>query len=258
MKPRTQQHGVLAYLFLIMVVGCTPPAAKEEAPAPSEDGGVRVAAAPLAPSAEQVVRAYVPNHIALSFDDVVEGKLPEGWKIDATNPRGRLADWAVVTDAKAPSTPSVLSLTKVNDTFGGVFNLCWNSNVSFEDGEIEAKVRANSGKVDQGGGMIWRAKDANNYYIVRYNPLESNFRLYYVKDGARRILADASDLSIRAGEWFTIRIVHKANKIEGWLNGKKLLEITDRTFRKGGGIGVWTKADAATSFDDLIVRSENR
>ena len=185
---------------------------------------------------------------------VTAGQLPAGWKVDATNPRGRLADWAVVTDAKAADGRKVFTLTKVHDTFGGVFNLCWNPSIRFRNGVIEVKVRANTGRVDQGGGVIWRAKDSNNYYIARCNPLEGNFRLYDVKDGARKILAGAGDLKIAAGEWFTIRIVHQGDAIEGWLNGKKLLAVTDRTFREAGGAGLWTKADAATSFDGFTVK----
>ena len=119
---------------------------------------------------------------------------------------------------------------------------------------IEGKGKAETGREDQGGGTIWRVQDKDNYYIARYNPLESNFRLYYVKNGARKILADASGVNIKAREWFAVKIVHKGEKIEGWLNGKKLLETTDRTFREAGGVGFWTKADAATSFDNLSVK----
>ncbi|MBI5048788.1 MAG: hypothetical protein HZB54_07570 [Deltaproteobacteria bacterium] len=188
-----------------------------------------------------------------NFEDIPIGQVPAGWKIDATDPKGRLAEWGVITDHGAPSSPHVLSITKINDTFGGVFNLCWTSDILFKDGVIESKVRANSGEEDQGGGVIWRAKDANNYYLARYNPLERNFRLYYVKDGARKILADSAKLGVKTGEWFTIRIIHRDDKIEGWLNEKKSFEVTDRTFMNPGGVGFWTKADAATSFDDLSI-----
>ncbi len=183
-------------------------------------------------------------------------ELPPGWKVAATNPRGDLAEWKVVADDQAPSAPNVLTITRIKDGFRGVFNLFWTPKVSFQDGTIELKLRANTGEVDQGGGPIWRVKDANNYYIARYNPLERNFRLYCVKNGARRILDDARGISIKAGEWFTIKIVHKGEKIEGWLNGKKLLEARDRTFREAGGVGFWTKADAATSFDGLTVKPD--
>jgi len=181
-------------------------------------------------------------------------KLPPGWKVAATNPKGPLAEWRVVADAHAPSSANVLKVTRIKDRSRGVFNLFWTPNVSFQDGIIELKLRADTGRVDQGGGPIWRVKDADNYYIARYNPLEGNFRLYYVKNGARKTLADAGGIRIKAGQWFTIKIVHRGRRIEGWLNGKKLLEATDRTFGQAGGVGFWTKADAATSFDDLTVR----
>ena len=191
----------------------------------------------------------------LSLEDVAEGKLPPGWKVAATNPKGGLAEWAVVRDVGAPGQPKkVLSLTKAHDGSRGVFNLCWNPQVVFQDGEIEVMVRANSGAIDQGGGIIWRARDANNYYIARYNPLERNFRLYFVKDGKRQMLADKGDLEIKPREWFTLKIVHRDNNIEGSLNGENMWTVTDKTFTNPGGIGFWTKADAATSFADLHLR----
>lgn len=90
----------------------------------------------------------------LSFDDIKEGTLPEGWKIDATNPGDLLATWKVVKDETAPSKPHVLSITEIYDKSGGVFNLFWTNKVSFKDGVLEVKVRANSGEEDQGGGLI--------------------------------------------------------------------------------------------------------
>ncbi len=190
------------------------------------------------------------------FDDVKSAETLKGWEIAATDPRGPLAEWKIIEDATAPSLPSVLSITKINDSFGGVFNLFWTREVSFKDGLLEVKVRANQGEEDQGGGLIWRAKDTNNYYIARYNPLEKNYRLYSVKDGARKILDDAKVPDIGTGQWFTLTIQHKEDKITGWLNGQELLHAADQTFAETGGVGLWTKADAATSFDDFKVQTE--
>jgi hypothetical protein len=191
--------------------------------------------------------------VILSLDKQAEGALPPGWKIDATNPQGLLAKWAVVREGQTPSAPMVLSLSEVHDGSRGVFNLCWNPAMAFRDGHLEVKIRSNTGKIDQGGGLIWRARDANNYYVARYNPLEANFRLYIVKDGQRQMLADKSGLNIKTGEWFTLKILHQGDKIQGWLNDEKLLDKKDRTFPAAGGIGFWTKADAASSFKDLRV-----
>lgn len=190
------------------------------------------------------------NAQPLSFDN--DGRLPAGWKADATG--GRPAEWQVVRDANAVSAPNVLAITRINDSARGNFNLFWSSDAKFLNGNIEVSIRANSGDIDQGGGLIWRARDANNYYIARYNPLERNLRLYYVKDGARKMLTDAPGLSIGSGEWFTLKIAHHGERIQAWLNGKKLIETTDATFTANGGIGVWAKADAASSFDNLTVR----
>ncbi len=111
--------------------------------------------------------------------------------------------------------------------------------------------------MDQGGGPIWRVKDQNNYYIARWNPLENNFRVYYVKDG-KRVQLDSADVDVSASEWHTIRIEHNGDQITGFLDGKELLEVTDSAFPEGGGVGLWTKADAASFFDDLVIERKER
>lgn len=214
-----------------------------------------VGAAGIVIGVYQAVEAFAAEDLTVTFDDVPQGQLPRGWTIDATNAGGRLAEWSVVTDTNAPSKPNVLTLKTVHDTSGSVFNLCWTRDIAFEDGEIEVKVRANTGQEDQGGGLIWRVRDAKNYYVARYNPLESNFRLYYVKDGDRTQIAGARGIAIKASEWFSIKVTQHGVKIEGYLNDKKYLEAKDETFKAAGGVGLWTKADAASSFDDLKVRS---
>ncbi len=198
--------------------------------------------------------AQQTSETRFTFEDIVHNSLPAGWKSDATNKQGAPSAWAVIEDYEAPSGVNILVPGKVKDNPGSVFNICWAAQPVFQDGEIEVKVRGDSGEADQGGGPIWRVKDASNYYVARYNPLENNFRLYSVKNGDRKMIADAGNIPIKTGEWFTIKIVQKGDKIEGWLNGKKLLEATDKTLPGAGGVGVWTKADAASSFDDFVVR----
>jgi hypothetical protein len=190
---------------------------------------------------------------AWDFEHDTAGSPPAGWKIETTSPRGPDATWNITAESDAPSGRNVLTLTSQNHEFGGAYNLCWRDDLRFENGTLEVTLRANTGDEDQGGGPIWRVQDKNNYYVARYNPLENNFRLYYVKDGVRRQLASASRLKIDAREWFTIRIVHDGSQIDGWLNGEKLLEVKDVTHTRAGGVGLWTKADAATSFDDFSV-----
>ena len=191
--------------------------------------------------------------VHLNFENIAVGKLPVNWKVEATNKRGPLATWQVIADSTAPSGKKILALTGFNQTFGGTFNLCWSDKVQFLNGIIAVQFKANSGLEDEGGGVIWRAQDKDNYYIARFNPLEDNFRIYYVKDGARRMLASAR-LKLAAHQWHSMKIVQNGNKISGFLNGKKYLEVENKTFSKAGGVGLWTKADAATSFDDFSVQ----
>jgi len=192
------------------------------------------------------------SNASWNFDDVTVGELPVGWQVDATNRKGPLATWQVVKDTTAPSGDHVLAMTHPNHTFGGAFNVCWTDEVSFLDGEIEVRFKAVKGEEDQGGGVIWRVQDKENYYIARFNPLENNFRIYTVRDGARKTLADVR-ITLPSEQWHSLRIIQHGNHYEGYLNGKKLLEGTDDLFTQAGGVGLWTKADAVTSFDDFSI-----
>ncbi len=188
-----------------------------------------------------------------NFDDVRVGLVPPGWKVEATNLRGDLPTWEVIEDTTAPSGEHVLAMVRPNHSFGGTFNLCWTDSVSFLDGEIEVAFKAVRGEEDQGGGVMWRVQDQDNYYIARFNPLEDNFRIYYVHDGARKTLESAR-VSLKVDQWHTLKIHQKGNDFEGYLDGEKLLEGSCKRFQDAGGVGLWTKADAVTSFDDFRVR----
>lgn len=187
-----------------------------------------------------------------TFDDVEKGMLPEGWKVEGTNQRGPVAAWAVREDASAPSKPNVLALMDTKQGWGGTYNLLWTNRVQFRDGVMEVKVKAEAGGEDQGGGPIWRVQDKDNYYIARWNPLEDNFRVYYVKDGSRKTL-ESTRVKADPSKWHIIRIEHKGNEIRCYFDGEALKTIRDKTFPDAGGVGLWTKADAATAFDDLVV-----
>ncbi len=131
------------------------------------------------------------------------------------------------------------------------FNVALVEGTGYRDLDIQVRLRADSGKNDQGGGIVWRARDARNYYIARYNPLEDNLRVYKVEDGKRTQLDHADAPGDRG--WHTLRITMKGREILGYLDGKRLLVAEDSTFPDAGMIGVWTKADAQTYFDDLAV-----
>ncbi len=204
-------------------------------------------------SSEKPAGARPPGQqVLFGFDVSGAGELGPNWHIEGTNQKGPLATWRRVKDPTALSQPNALALTKPNHTSNRTYNLCWNDLLVFQDGSISVRFKAEAGMVDQGGGPVWRLIDKDNYYVCRANPLEENFRLYYVKDGSRRQLASAK-VAVPAGEWHTVTINHEGTHIECYLNGQKLLEVDDETFTERGYVGVWTKADAATSFDDMAV-----
>jgi len=186
------------------------------------------------------------------FDSTSPGGLPRGWRVDGTAQEGPMATWAVVEDPTAPSGGKAIALTAPNHQTTSTFNLCWTRAGSFYDGSIAVKFKANGGEVDQGGGPMWRVQDRNDYYICRMNPLENNFRVYVVSDGQRRQLASA-DVTVEAGTWHTILARHEGTRIICSLDGKALLAVDDDTINREGGVGLWTKADATTAFDDLAV-----
>ncbi len=187
------------------------------------------------------------------FDRIPEGSLPAGWKVEATGQDKATAEWEVTRDAQAPLGPGVLRLTATNHTQRGVFNICWTRDVAFLEGEIAVFLKGNSGKIDQGGGPIWRVQDRNNYYIARYNPLEENVSIYYVKDSRRVMLGYTGKLELK-DTWHVLKISHKGNRIKAFLDGEmKLMVNSGEHTTKAGGVGLWTKADAATSFDNFTV-----
>lgn len=196
-------------------------------------------------------RDQVQPSRAWHFDADTTGKVPSGWRITETKPTKALATWKVIRDESASSPKNVFALTH-SENYNGNYNLAIAEKTSFKDIDLSVKVQGDSGEIDQGGGPIWRCRDENNYYICRFNPLEGNYRVYFVKDGRRKQLESAK-IETKAGKWYTVRVTMIGDRITCYLDGKKLLEVQDETFAGAGMVGLWTKADAVTRFDDLTV-----
>ncbi len=186
------------------------------------------------------------------FNTASAGAAPSGWSFRETHAGSSIGRWRIVSDPTSPSTPNVMNLTTHNK--GRTFSLALVEKISFKDLELEVFIKSNTGKEDQGGGLVWRCKDENNYYICRINPLENNFRLYKVINGDRQQL-DTFDLDLSAGKWYRMRVTMEGDRIVCYLNGKKRLEARDDSIKTAGMIGLWTKADASSSFDDVVVFS---
>lgn len=192
----------------------------------------------------------------LDFEGVRSGGMPAGWRIAETNGKGTPASWQVVADESAPSGGRVFALTETANT-NGTYNLAiaeHGGGIPRRDLVLTVKVLAVSGEEDQGGGPIWRCRDADNYYVCRINPLEDNFRVYKVIDGKRTKLGSAT-VALSAGKWYTLVVRMKGSTITCDLDGEPMLEAEDGDLPDAGMIGLWTKADAVSSFDDLTVQS---
>ena len=187
----------------------------------------------------------------VNFDDMKVGAPPPGWT--ATQTGSGSAKWSVEKDDSAPSKLNVLKQSGV-----ATFPVCIKDDTSLKDGFVEVKFKPVSGKEDQAGGVIWRAKDANNYYIARANALEGNVVLYKTVNGKRSsldILGRKGGYGVKetvtSGQWHTLRVEFAGNHFKLIFDGKHLFAVEDTTFTEAGKVGVWTKADSVTLFDNF-------
>lgn len=190
------------------------------------------------------------EEVKWTFEDAKEGALPAKWT-EAKTGDGPGSVWRIVKSKRDDQPTLALSQTS-SEGPKPLYNLCVLAEEKRADVDLSVDVYAVKGEIDQGGGLVWRYLDANNYYIARWNPLEDNFRLYHVKDGKRTQLANA-DFKVEPEKWRTVRVTQKGNEIRCYFDGKPLLEAKDDTFKEAGAIGLWTKADAVTLFDNLSI-----
>lgn len=201
---------------------------------------------------DKITRKVIPyeytgaNDTLINFENEKEGQMPVGFSTASTG-KSTNVKWSVVND----NGNKVVAQQASNS--GSCYNLLVLDKIGYESFSASVKIKAVSGEEDQGGGLVWRYADKDNYYIARHNPLENNFRLYRVVEGSRKQLKSV-DSDIKQGEWFTLSVEMNGSRITCSLNGKKLVEETDDTFKSAGLIGFWTKADAVTWFDDLTIR----
>ncbi len=178
------------------------------------------------------------------FEAAKVGELPRGWTAAQTG-EGTGSVWRIVQDGTSKVLAQVSS-----DGPNRFFNLCVADATSYKDLELSVSIKAISGKNDQGGGLVWRYHDADNYYIARWNPLEDNFRVYKVIEGKRTQL-ETADFKVPAERWHTIKVTQIGPGIRCYFDGKLYLQTKDDALKDAGKIGLWTKSDAVTYFDEL-------
>jgi hypothetical protein len=190
------------------------------------------------------------NH-AIGFESNRTGVAPEGWTATLTGSGD--PKWTVESDDTAPSRAKV-----IRQSGRATFPLLLKNDSSIKDGFIEVKFKAVAGSEDRAAGVVWRARDANNYYVARANALEDNFVLYKTVDGRRSALEIVGrkggygvSVAVPASTWHSLRVDFNGTRFTASFNGKRMFEVEDSTFSDAGMVGLWTKADSVTLFDEV-------
>lgn len=193
------------------------------------------------------------------FEADAAGNAPAGFTVAMTS-EGGAPEWVVQQEDGAPSGKLVIAQVS-NDKTRGRFPLLVNNEITAKNVDVSVKFKPMAGTIDQAGGLVWRYRDKDNFYIVRANALEDNVVLYKVENGKRTSIAPkgtdtgtyGQKVKVPGKTWSDLRVVARGNVFEVWFNGNKLYEVEDQTFSESGKIGLWTKADSVTLFDDLKV-----
>ena len=188
----------------------------------------------------------------VSFETDAIGRAPAGWTVAMTGQGS--PQWTVEKDLTARSGSHV-----VKQSGRATYSLLLKDDSNVKDGVVEVQFKAISGSEDRAGGIVWRAKDANNYYVVRANALEGNVVLYKTVEGKRSSLDIVGrkggygvKVPVAAGVWHTLRVAFAGSRFKVMLNGKALFEVEDGTFGDAGRVGLWTKADSVTAFSGFF------
>ncbi|MGH9324012.1 MAG: family 16 glycoside hydrolase [Vicinamibacteria bacterium] len=191
----------------------------------------------------------------VDFSDDTPGQPPKGFEFGRTAKKGAPGKWLV----QAEGAEKFLAQLDADSTRAR-FPVAVLSDVSAADVDLSVRFKPVSGKVDRAAGLVWRFQDEDNYYIVRANALEGNVVLYKVENGARTDLPVKGEgrtygkkAQVPSVVWSTLRVVAEGPRFEVHFNGDKLYEVEDTSFTEAGKVGVWTKADSVTHFDDLTV-----
>jgi hypothetical protein len=196
--------------------------------------------------------------LVINFDHATPGVAPPGWSCQ-TN-QGGASRWEIVKDSTAPTPPYVFAQIS-NDSHNSGFPVAILDNIVFQNGEISVRLKPVAGKEDQSGGIIWRYRDANDYYVVRACALENNVALYRVQNGQWKALRPKGAYSngwsvkhhVPANSWSILKVAFKGPVFNVYFNHRRIFQVEDKSYQGAGKVGLWTKADSVTYFDDFRV-----
>ena len=195
----------------------------------------------LSAAAEDSIRTW-------NFDGDMPGSLPRDFVVGTLVDGRPAGEWKVLKTDRAKSAPQVLAQL-MGKGFEHAYKVVLIAGTISSDLDLQVSFLPIEGKADMGGGLIWRAADDRNYYLTRANPLEQNIRIYRVVKGIRHLLQNF-DQTIHLNQWHTLHVVNRGCQIQVLYDEKPVLDLCDQTFTSGR-IGLWTKSDAVTYFDDL-------
>ncbi|HUA62369.1 MAG TPA: hypothetical protein VML19_26675 [Verrucomicrobiae bacterium] len=186
----------------------------------------------------------------VTFDTGQVGRAPSGWTVAMTN-QGSPPQWQILKDRTAPTQPYVLAQTSADGA--DRYPLAILDSVKVKDGDVSVRIKPVSGKEDRAGGVVWRYRDAQNYYLARINALKHDVAVYKVQNGVRIPVLPAAAHEIPANAWSTLKVSVRGDRFQVYLDHRRILQGADRTFGGPGKVGVWTEADSITYFDDFRV-----
>jgi hypothetical protein len=188
------------------------------------------------------------------FDEDRPDQLPPKFSMGTFFDGRPAGDWRVIATPKALSASNVLAQLRDKGAEHN-YNLVLVEDTNATDLDLSVSFLPISGKADMGGGLVWRAKDDRNYYLTRANPLEQNIRVYHVVNGVRKMLQNHDDI-IDIRKWHRLHVVNQGCRIQVFYDDNPIFDLCDETFKEGR-IGLWTKSDAVTYFDDMNLKIFN-
>ena len=190
-----------------------------------------------------------PGTKTITFESDVVGSAPAGFEFARTG-SGAEGKWAVRDDKDKPGNHVLVQESADKTDYR--FPLAVVKDGAWKDVTLSVRAKPLSGEVDQGFGLVWRYRDANNYYITRCNADEDNCTIYHVVNGSRRSFQNKRT-KVATNTWHTLKMEAKGDHFTVWFDGTQVLDARDETFKESGKVGLWTKADSVIAFDDLTI-----
>jgi hypothetical protein len=198
----------------------------------------------------------------INFDSAKPGSVPPGWTVMPNT--GAVPEWEILKDPSAPSPPYVFAQVSHNPAGDAAADQCplaILNKTNIKDGDLSVKVKPVAGKEDRAGGLVFRYRDRDNYYLVRANALENSIVLYKVEDGRRTPLscrgAPPQSFGVKhpvpSNQWSVLKVQFRGPLFSVYFNHRRLFEVLDSTFPQPGKVGLWTKAEGITYFDDFRI-----